>query len=349
MLRRELMIPMSHIANGVRILGLIDYDATVAEAALASAGVGLEDLEDPDRYLDGDAFKCLLETLLKEHEGEDPLSLSFIKHTAPAALGLVGFAAVSSSSVVQAVDTMVKYHSLTMPAVKITAHDSVRELTLRFELVADFESCGEFLLECVMGAVLMIDQPGYLDQKLLINRWDFAYGNADRFREYEKHLKISINSSQPFNQISIDKSCLNYPLKSANLNTFHSMQRQLVLLAETSGRNLAFTNKVRDVLRDHAANGRYLSLDELADALFKSKRTLTRRLADEGSAYQEILDDIRKQHAMELLGNSDKNIDHICAELGYGSRASFFRAFKAWTGVTPRQFRLNAGSSVVGH
>lgn len=348
MLRKELMIPMSHITNGVRILGLIGYDAKIAEDALTTVGVMQSDLENPDKYLDGDAFKSLLEILLDNHCGEQPLSLSFIKNTAPASLGLVGFAAVSAATVAEALDTMVKYHALTMPAVEISAVESNSELTLGFELVADFGLSGEFLLECVMGALLIIDQPAYIDGRLAIDRWDFSYGSQERFKCYEECLQVQINPSQSHNQIVLNKSCLNQPLKSANLNTFHSLQRQLMSLSEKPVRHLAFTNKVREVLRQHAASGRYLSLDELADALFKSKRTLTRRLADEGAAYQEILDDIRKQRAMDLLANSDKNIDHICAELGYGSRASFFRAFKSWTGITPRQFRQNASSTVVG-
>ncbi|GLZ89399.1 transcriptional regulator [Metapseudomonas resinovorans] len=77
----------------------------------------------------------------------------------------------------------------------------------------------------------------------------------------------------------------------------------------------------------------------LASALGISERTLQRRLADEGSSYQHLLNDTRRHLAERHLQEGRLPIADIAVLLGYSEPSVFFRAFRQWTGLTPGEYR----------
>jgi AraC-like DNA-binding protein len=78
----------------------------------------------------------------------------------------------------------------------------------------------------------------------------------------------------------------------------------------------------------------------VAQKLAISRRTLSRKLRDEDVAFAEILEDTRVALAKRYLAERDLPVSQIAWLLGYGEVSSFTHAFKRWTGMTPRQFRL---------
>lgn len=77
----------------------------------------------------------------------------------------------------------------------------------------------------------------------------------------------------------------------------------------------------------------------LAKQLNLSQATLRRRMDDEGESYRNILDDLRRDLAIALLGDSSKNLAEIAAMLGFSETSAFHRAFKKWTGARPGEYR----------
>jgi AraC-like DNA-binding protein len=70
-----------------------------------------------------------------------------------------------------------------------------------------------------------------------------------------------------------------------------------------------------------------------------SKRSLQRRLKDEGLTFQAILDDTRADLAMTYLRDQNLSAEEISYLLAYRDPNSFYRAFQDWTGMTPAQAR----------
>jgi AraC-like DNA-binding protein len=70
-----------------------------------------------------------------------------------------------------------------------------------------------------------------------------------------------------------------------------------------------------------------------------SSRTLKRKLADHGTTFSAIRDDMRRQRALLLLDNRQLSIGEIASKLGYSELPNFTRAFRKWTGVTPVAYR----------
>ena len=73
----------------------------------------------------------------------------------------------------------------------------------------------------------------------------------------------------------------------------------------------------------------------VAKALALSARTLSRRLADEGTTYEEVVDQLRRTLALQYLKDPGMSASQIAWLLGYEGSSSFNHAFKRWTGRSP--------------
>lgn len=84
---------------------------------------------------------------------------------------------------------------------------------------------------------------------------------------------------------------------------------------------------------------RNASVKHIARRVGVSVRNLSRRLADEGTTYREMVDSVRKQTALTDLARDMKPIAEIADALGFSSSQSFHRAFRRWTGTTADGYR----------
>ncbi|MFZ5560533.1 MAG: helix-turn-helix transcriptional regulator [Pseudomonadota bacterium] len=94
------------------------------------------------------------------------------------------------------------------------------------------------------------------------------------------------------------------------------------------------------LVRLAARTGHYPSLIEMAADEHLSPRTLIRRLREEGSSYQHLLDSVREELACWLLIQTDLPVEAIAEQVGYADTSNFSRTFRRWLGLTPREFRL---------
>jgi AraC-like DNA-binding protein len=79
--------------------------------------------------------------------------------------------------------------------------------------------------------------------------------------------------------------------------------------------------------------------EAIAAAMHLTTRTLIRRLKKEGSAYKEILEELRRDYAQTLLGNARLTVADVGDLLGYKEPANFGRAFRRWFGSSPASWR----------
>lgn len=91
------------------------------------------------------------------------------------------------------------------------------------------------------------------------------------------------------------------------------------------------------VLKRLATDG--ATLESISTELRISKRTLRRRLEEEGTSFKRVRDDVREREARRRLANVEIPIAEIAYDLGFSDPATFHRAFKRWTGSTPSEMR----------
>lgn len=89
----------------------------------------------------------------------------------------------------------------------------------------------------------------------------------------------------------------------------------------------------------------YPTLEQMAQRMCVSVRTLKRRLQRQGLSYRTLLDQLRLARATHLLGQPQLTAEKIGIALGYSSPANFARAFRRWTGSSPGVFRQTLAAS----
>ena len=100
----------------------------------------------------------------------------------------------------------------------------------------------------------------------------------------------------------------------------------------------ALAHDVRQALLQLLPSG-HTDQDTIAARVYRSRSTLQRQLAAEGTSYRDILESTRKNLAENYLRNGDYTQAQIAFMLGFSDQSNFARAFKRWTGLTPRGFR----------
>jgi AraC-like DNA-binding protein len=95
--------------------------------------------------------------------------------------------------------------------------------------------------------------------------------------------------------------------------------------------------RVRALLLSAMPSGE-IDQEEIARALHQSPSTLQRRLREEGTSYQQLLDGTRRELALHYLGEGQHSLADITFLLGFSDQSNFTRAFRRWTGRTPRDY-----------
>jgi len=85
----------------------------------------------------------------------------------------------------------------------------------------------------------------------------------------------------------------------------------------------------------------YLHASLAAEIAGCGKRTLQRRLAEEGTTYREVVDRVRCRVAISELQNADMSLWQLSQRLAYSEQSAFSRAFQRWTGLSPGEYRAH--------
>jgi AraC-like DNA-binding protein len=139
--------------------------------------------------------------------------------------------------------------------------------------------------------------------------------------------------------LTLPAAVVDATLPTANRNLAGLLDR---VLAEELAR-LDRTNVVarcRALLLERLAGGE-VTATEAARRLAMSRRTLHRKLADEGTTWQQLVDETRRDIAMRMIEDPRRPIGEITFELGFSQQSAFARAFRRWAGTSPTQYRAS--------
>lgn len=162
---------------------------------------------------------------------------------------------------------------------------------------------------------------------------------GDQYLEsYQQRWQCQVSFQANENAIEFAKSLLQVPLRQPDPLLRHTLElhadRLLSKLDDASG----LVGQAKDSIRHHLLQG-ISRQDLIAERLGMTSRTLQRKLSQEGTSYQRLLDQARQEMAEDYLSNSELPIPEIALRLGYSETTSFHRKFKGTTGKTPGEFR----------
>lgn len=158
--------------------------------------------------------------------------------------------------------------------------------------------------------------------------------------DIEKYQEFFGVAPQRNNNISIQFSITDSerPFLTSNSTMWSFFEPNLKQRLAELDYSVATKEKVKTILLESLPAG-LGNIDEVAQRLALSKRTLQRLLEDENTNFKTILDDTRKALAEYYLKQSSISTSEISFLLGFQETNSFSRAFKHWTGETPNTYR----------
>ncbi|MCO7223874.1 AraC family transcriptional regulator [Pleionea sp. CnH1-48] len=170
--------------------------------------------------------------------------------------------------------------------------------------------------------------------------YHFAFDANDDY-PYEM-LFPNVRTSSGRNYIVLPQEALHTASPLADKNTFHSARQVRLRMNEHEHCN-SLEEKIKNILLN--AEYELPTLDMVAEQLFSTPWTISRKLKKSGTSFQALVDEVRINKASHLLAHSKVNVSDISQMLGYSDVSSFRRAFRRWFGVSPREYRDSKRSS----
>ncbi|MFZ6750860.1 AraC family transcriptional regulator ligand-binding domain-containing protein [Undibacterium sp. Ren11W] len=190
----------------------------------------------------------------------------------------------------------------------------------------------ELMLKLVHGVASWM-----IGRKIPLAQVDFSFPRPARAAEYVYLFPGPINFDKAETALYIESEYLSAPLRQdkSALNQFLRNAPADWLYVSFSDKIL--THRIRDHLESRLAD--VTTVASTAKALHFSVRTLSRRLAQEGSTFQTVKDELRRDMAILQLIKTELPVAAIGLNLGFDDPTTFSRAFKLWTGSAPGAYR----------
>ncbi len=193
------------------------------------------------------------------------------------------------------------------------------------------------LIECCFAWVLSIARHG-TGTRLSPLRVEFVQPRS-HLKTIERHFGCPVSVRSPTQRHRVSRrrrsAPVRYPQCRASGHACAAVRRRAEA-ADTATKTSpsASAEQIQQKL-----TGRRPTIEDIADALHISSRTLQRRLQDEGSSFQRVLEEARHQLARHYLNNSVLELNEAAYLLGYEDANSFVRAFRTWEGIPPARWR----------
>ena len=247
----------------------------------------------------------------------------------------VGIAALSSESFGMAMDRMARYKLVTCPE-EIIQKKKAGEWSIEFKWLLTTEAEPPVFIECAFAWVLSIARVGTATRISPI-RIELIEPRS-HVKEIERHFGCEVHCGANRNAIVFQSSDAQRPFVTRNAELLSVLAPQFEAELKQESSDEAFVEQVRLVIQQKLT-GRRPAIEEIADALHVSSRTLQRRLQDGGSSFQRVLEEARHQLARHYLNNPVLELNEAAYLLGYEDGNSFVRAFRTWEGIPPARWR----------
>ena len=306
-------------------------------AVLAEVGFDLRWLDVPDHHMSY-AARCKLLADCAARTDCPHFGLLVGQLSGLHSMGLVGLLVKSSPDAGTALNSLVRYLHLHVRGALTTLRTQNDVAVFSYDIyetgIADTIQTGDAAVASMLNIMRTLCGPTWTPMEVwLAHR---APGTSAPFRRVF-HAPVLFDVAQY--AMVFDARWLSHPLPATDPEQRHLLQQEISRLENQFTHNLP--EQLRRVLRT-ALTTRYTGADQIADIFSMHPRTLSRRLAECGVSFQELLDEGRFEIARQLLRDSAMEVRQIADMLDYADASAFTRAFRRWSGTTPAQWRKNS-------
>ncbi len=250
--------------------------------------------------------------------------------------GLLGYAMMSSATLERAIQIAVKYHKMAGAMFELSFAQEGKDGVLRLDHILAEGDVAKFVVEELFKGITPLVQL-LLGKPVAPGKVCFNYAPAAKLEAYKRHFPCEIEFNTLYCEYRFDASLLSETLAEADSSTNKSCEAACRKLLNQMEIEEDLISRICHILLSKP--GEFPKLDAVASGLSLGTRTLRRRLKGLGTSYQQILDDVKKELAMEYLQTTTLSVQEISDLLGYSEVTNFRRAFVKWVGCSPYQYR----------
>lgn len=180
----------------------------------------------------------------------------------------------------------------------------------------------------------------YIGESIHLTSVDLNYPLPDYEKELRYIFPCQLNFDQSNCRLHFLRSYLDKPLIRSQLELKDFLTNSPADLMTIPGEDFSLSAQIqRKLLKLEGDQLLFPRIDELARSLRISPQTLHRRLTADGTSYQQIKNRIRRDLAISKLAKENCSVEEVARFTGFTEPSSFTRAFKQWTGMSPRDYR----------
>ena len=255
-------------------------------------------------------------------------------------MGPIAVMARHSGTVESALLNVVKYLHTYSPAIRAELHphagSSLFEFTVTLRRVPYRAQMVDLSLGVILGMFRHLCGPDFSPIEVR-----FQHSRLAPERAYTNHFGSAV-------QFEAERNVLVFPTGWLARQIDGGDDQVYALAAQFLGnqhRHLDIDQHVYELMRKLLPLGQ-ANLVDVSQALMLHPRTLQRRLAELGTTFEGLLDEMRQSLATELLGNNELPIASIATQLGYSEQSTFTRGCRRWFGASPLAVRRRIRSGV---
>ncbi|MEL7372355.1 MAG: AraC family transcriptional regulator ligand-binding domain-containing protein [Myxococcota bacterium] len=325
------------LASGWRFvfkdLGISDVDV------LRRARLPDDLLTQPDVWLTTDEYLRWWHAL--EVEAQDPMMpIRLVEAVTAESFTPPLFAALCSPNLLVALQRLSQYKRLIAPVV-LHVESGSREVVARFTWLDDQLNPPASLTAMEAAFILRIARMATREHVVPI---EVACPVPEDLAPFQSYLGAAITQADALVLRFTSEVCA-LPFLTANESMWNVFEPELRRRLSQLNSSATVAERVQAVLLEGLPGGGG-SIGDTADRLAMSRRTLQRRLKEEGTNFQTVLNHTRERLARHYLVNTSFSCAEISFLLGFEEPNSFYRVFHDWTGDTPERFRAHATAAV---
>jgi len=253
----------------------------------------------------------------------------------PASFQALGYALWSSSTVKECIERFIRYRCVISHRFfcELLEEDEYYRVTMVDERSLKSEITNDTGLSYLIRVARQLDEPSFSPLSVRVMR-----DENDSSGKLEDFYRANIEYSSSDCALLFPKSTLEKPLRHGN--PMLASQQDAMVERYIAEWGLISEYMMRVKSRIHQLlNVGHASIEQVADGMNITVRTLQRRLSAEQSSYKQLLDEVRHQLAMEFIKDPAANATEIAFRLGFSDSGSFGRTFKRWTNQSFSEYR----------
>jgi AraC-like DNA-binding protein len=256
-------------------------------------------------------------------------------------LGMLCRASLPSPDLGVALKRWFRHHRLLVDDIELALRVSSGRATVEIRESRDLGAMREF---CLLSYLRYVH--GFacwaIDSRISLLEVGFPFERPAHGGVYPLLFPGPVSFGAASAHFAFDAKYLSLPQRRDDAALRTMLQRALPLTVLQYRRDRLLLRRVRRLLRERPADVH--DAETVARLLHLSTRTLHRHLAQEGASLQALKDEVRRERAVELLCRTQRAVKQVALEVGFADEKSFARAFKAWTGRSPREYRRSASA-----